>query len=503
MMLRSLIMWFMAFPLAAMGQGEEPNIVSYWQDSMNIRIHATNMISNVGNLTVRKWDSVKGRYVSIIPDLLQYKAMAGKGYTKVRITAIGADGQAILEKGDPGHMAGYLDSILAKAKIADTISLIYDNDGYLLQVVKSEDHPDKKYYIRDTSSFTYELLAKGGKRITWRTGRLQHEDVAGYSSIYCGTINKGPLDQRSNSCLIYDFDRNNLMIRSENNYKIFANKCKDYVPSHHIKRLVYDQAGRPVLLTDLLANDSPPKVAHFTTYTYNDTPLTSSLTPPWSNANYKVLQLPLVAKWLREKQGLNISVQQTKATHYELYDYSARKFVIKDTPKIDEESERIVWDGNKTMLLTMNNSAYPIVLYQYGHDSAGTFRGSYTLAYMPEPDTFTYNPNEKRVVRELGEAGGDFRQQYLEPRKGAILARQMDYSTRNVKSSADGWRLVTYNRLYSGADWAYEKEFYWIPKPTRFRMPMPLSSDFVITGPDGLVHYIYNSGRLMLVAYSR
>lgn len=482
-----------------------PPSIHYWTDSINIRLHITNSSTNLiyayGSV---QWDNEQKILRSNNPSLLRFNAIVPTNYRKVKwgkIDVCSYDRAPVYSKQtSPKLLLHTLDSIFERADVQSTGVITYNSDGYIIGSIVATDNKKEQSTERDTIGYNYEWVDGRLLNIQVRHGYRNHYDKPQYSSSTCGTINKGKLDLYGANTTDIRFNTLSQPVEIEDVGVGYANKCTSG-SRHMIKLIAYDEMGRMVSYIDSSVNDR--HVDWATRYKYSEVPLETILTDTATYKHeYSALRLPQISKWLLLKNGVELWRRDAQYIRYKQYNYKTKKDTYTGLPPAVTNSyeEWIVDDKRNTWVQMTDRSRDGwLKLYQRGSDDEGDFRGEYTVWYLPEADTTAYDHNEQRmgITRYFGCI---VKMNYKYPRKGSILAA-FTYTERNVYSSNDGLRLITYNRYLP--DWVKwpQDDHEWAPEAWRPETYPHSFTDFVLCGPNGLPKYVGANHYLYRLTY--
>jgi hypothetical protein len=310
-----------------------------------------------------------------------------------------------------------------------------------------------------------------------------------------------PLTRISHGSTIYELNTRGLVVSVETDHSAFANKCRDYTPEHKILTVTYDNKGRAITIVDSAITYAGRNMTTELTYTELSAADMADSTKRYRL--YKALQVPLVRHALAAKSGVHfISEKATQTVFTEYSDKKHIQWITGKAPEIKENEEIIAYDEHETMLLKVENHyAYDgILLYQYGQDSGGSYRGKYGTAGIPPSDTATYQPDLPLPVNRIISGSDTYRRQQ---KKGVIYTPYLDYNERNVSPTIHGWQIISYERELDGYNYNYNMrdEYFWTPAVARWHTTHPPFTHFIITGPNGLTRFVYDQGTMYQITY--
>ncbi len=508
--MRSAIFYLLAILPAHLlvAQGIVPNTPSYWYDDQNIRLHATYLLGNMsgdGQYGPTKWDSAQQRYVSALPGMLCYPAIAKTGYRKAIVTAIAIPSFPYYTARSAGRnaqqLALALDSLINKVHSYESFGLTYDDHGYLRTKTHKKTIAGSRYYQHDTIKYTYWHAPDGRSRINRSYSERVYYPTAGYQSAWCGTM-RAPFTRISHSSTAYTLDREGLVTGIETDHNAFAGTCRDYTPDHKYLLIAYDGKGRATSIIDSSITYTGRKM--LTEKRYRQLTPTDLEDSTWNYRFFRTIHLPQVSKWLATKKDIHYVEETTVQTAFT--EYSNKKniqWITGKPPKIVTTKEVVAYDGNENMLLKVENyyASEGFLLYQYGQDSAGSFKGRYGTAGIPQPDTLIY----PTTIIPTNAIAYDDRPLPRQAKPDIIKTPYLDYNERNISAATNGWRIISYERELDGYNYNYNMrdEYFWAPEAGRWSSTHPPFTYFIVLGPDGLVRFVYDQGTLYKISYSR
>lgn len=455
---------------------------------------------------IAHWDTATGSFVGDFLRHYQYVPIIKAGYHKAsfkKVQAVSYEnrGDELTRETSPTNVVAVIRKILDTAKAYETGKVAYNDDGYISRITRYRKNEKTKSVECDTSTYTYQQQNGSVKKLEC-SDNTYRESYYGYESIWCKGI-KGKSVETSYRKANFEFNDKNLLLKMDNSYESFVNSCNNFDPDQHECRLTYDKFGRTTSIIDSSVHPLLHGLNFKVTFTFTDTPLHAILNDTaYGNKEYPVLMLPQISKWLLKKDDVTIHRNNVACKYYRKYDYKQQRHVIADTPtlaydKTEEwgmDKHGRLWIETARPNVNYNSSVmliHPFWLHEYGRRENFAYESIFEKRVIPEPDTATYSPNEEREVIQEGSCAVLI---YQLPRRGAFHVDQNTTLSCATYGPEQGYKVISYSYGPS-----YD---CWEPGVGPAN-PYNYLYDFIVTGPDGLVKYIYKNKFLIVLDYEK
>lgn len=470
------------------------DMVYYWQDSFNMRIHLNHyQPGDIVYYAPRQWSDPQ--YNS--QRLFRHDAIAAMKQLAVTARWVPMPrGLRWNNRSDLAALAREIDSIGRSGTATGTVHLRYDAQGYLQQQITHKHNGDPKYVDADTNTYTYTPMPDGGLLVTMRQQHYQYNGNKNpspgsrylYASIYSGTFNTGPLTRLQQTERAYRFGKDGKLKRLTSRYRAWANGKTDYDTTQSATSTTYsyDAHGRILSVTDSLPERQQPVTIE--SYTCRDA--------QWGADT--LLQLPLIRQYLS-----TIPKPYVQQVVYSLYSWRDGRggYLPAPLPHISILRYLCVYDGQHRLRLSIGTERQGTLATAYtsGADSLGQYRAAISISqYSGNLLTdAVYDPALER--EQVTEQHGHLVEIYYKTPPGTLDVSELKSSERNEIFSADGWRLMAYT---PGYNYVESRGAFFAPlRADRYSNALQHMENFVLIDPQGRLRYLRNGNELCVIDY--
>ncbi|RYE16128.1 MAG: hypothetical protein EOP51_26380 [Sphingobacteriales bacterium] len=471
--------------------------LSYWVDDYNLRVHCSYYL--LGN-TIHDAQ----RYKAGCPDfdlagIFRYKAITGSSHKKVKVVYKRCDRNAApFRNNTPSELVGYMEILAKNVQPENTQLLTYDNEGYLVSRTIENYNGDKLYTSRDTFLYTYNKGADGSLKVSvsvYKKAINRNKKPAKgsgffYSSIYSGTIDKGPYKITSSGMEQYSFDAAGRPTEIHNEYIGYANGKPDYDKDNPTIRLFkYDTKGRLLSITDSATISGNIKTRE--SFVYKDI----------DARQYPVFETPLMQQYLSTINKPEFATAEYKWEYWNRE--SGKGFYPIDSPKGYEEHYVVMHNDKKELCLSTQiggDGALGLpTIYRLGKDSVGSkFRTSMTVdAKAGDTESVVYDATI--APWEITVSTLDMITTNYEKPPGTWWLSNYDCTNRIVVKDTTGWSAIAY-APYGSNNLAGVGSFY-APKQSCGCGRAEGMTSFALIDTEGNMRYVYDEGDVYTISY--